>query len=186
MNDDKILVAVVSGFVGLFIGGLGRLIEQRYAAFKDSQGVAHALEAEIVGVLGLVKRRRYREHIERLLASLESEAGAVTADELPGIRVTQDFFTVFHALAPKLGSLGPVSGLVVRQYMFAKGIVEDFTLFSEFQTRVIRGELGLDRKRMAAAVRESQALLNIIIAEGDALAGRLKAFASRRFCGVLP
>jgi hypothetical protein len=37
-------------------------------------------------------------------------------------RVTQDYFTVFHALCPKIGLLGPLSGQVVLLYM---GLVQD-------------------------------------------------------------
>jgi hypothetical protein len=108
------VVALLSVGVGALLGGVVRAAVDRYASFVESKGMAVALRAEVEAILQLVEARRYLSEVTEHISRLQNPTSTPTLDDVFNIRVSQDYFVVFHALCPKIRLLGPLSGQVVR------------------------------------------------------------------------
>jgi hypothetical protein len=104
------IVALVSVGVGALLGGVVRAAVDRYAVFVESKGMAVALRAEIEAILQIVEARQYLSLVTRRIERLQNPTYTPTLDDVFNIRVSQEYFVVFHALCPKIGLLGPLSG----------------------------------------------------------------------------
>src|SRR5437879_7504733 len=96
---------------------------------KEGKAIASALYAEIDSILFLVERREYVRGLTDTLARLAEANRAVTPADVPYIAVTQDYFSVFHATASKIGLLGELGGPTTRLYVLGKVFIEDLATF---------------------------------------------------------
>jgi hypothetical protein len=92
------LIALASIVGGALVGGLVRVI---------------ALQAEVSALVLLVEQRQYVAMINTVLARLEDPAHAPTHDDVLAVRITQDYFSIYGAIAPRIGLMGSLSGPVV-------------------------------------------------------------------------
>ena len=94
----------------------------------------------------------------------------------PSISVTQDYFSVFHATASKIGLLGELSGPVTALYVFGKGLVEDLATLRKWnETREPP-----PRAELLEFLQAAHSLFETVQTEGAAVMARLGVFASNR------
>jgi len=179
---DKIWIPLLSVAVGALLGGVINAMVGRYAAFKESKGIAAALRAEIDSVLSMVQHRRYLPELTNAVAQLTSPAHVVTVNDIPTIWITQDYFTAFHATASKIGLIGELAGPITRLYVFGKGVIEDLALLRRWH------ETGafVTRQQLLDFLNNVRSLLETIELEGRQLIGRLDEYTKRRWLGIIP
>ncbi len=115
-----ILAAVIGGALAIVGGFFGHVWQTR----KERKSVAGAFAGEIRAILGIIRKRRYMEGIEALIAAMK-------ADNVPRpfhLDVRQFYFTVFEANAGKLGLLpSNCASDVATFYVITKSLLEDAT-----------------------------------------------------------
>jgi hypothetical protein len=170
---------------GALIGGVVHALVERYAVFKESKGVAMALRAEINAFLGLVTFRDYVAITDRMIVRLRDRTHVVDLADVFLIRIAQDYFSVFHALSPKIGLLGPLGRDVVLTYAAAKALLEDIALVREESQAVIEGRKNPTPDQIRASLLEATTQINRLLREAMAIAtntsAALEAFADRRW-----
>jgi hypothetical protein len=162
--------------VGTLLGGVISALTSRYAAFKEAKGIAAALRAEIDSILLMISKRRYIEGLTEVIARLTDPAHILTLADIPSISVTQDYFSVFHATASKIGMLGELSGPITRLYVFGKGLIEDLDTLREWQKK----HAPLTKRELHEALEAVRFLFETLETEGAVVMARLDKFASNR------
>lgn len=179
-------IAILSAGVGALLGGVIRAVVDRYAAFNEAKGIAVALEAEIQAVIEIVRHRRYLEHLDRLITSLQDPAYSPGPGDLFAIQISQDYFAVFNAITPRIGLLGDLSGRVVSLYVFAKALLEDLIDLRSAQEKVLNGQLKLDRHGLIDRTKNIKILLDGLLQRGAIVSAGLATYAGRRWLRVVP
>jgi hypothetical protein len=111
---------------------------------------------------------------------------------VPYIRVTQDYFTVFHALCPKIGLLRPLNGEVVltsevvQLYTVGKALLEDVHTLREIYERARSGQGIVNHKELLARSQSVKRLFQDILERGPQVVNALAAYAARRWWGIFP
>jgi len=182
---DKVLIALFSAGVGALLGGVIQALVGRYAAFKEAQGLAAGLRAEIRSLIELVRTRRYPEILDGTIARLEAGATATAADFFSPA-VTQEYFQVFRSAVPKIGLLEGASESTVKAYVLAQSVLEDFLLLDKQRLRVEEGSQVPDTQWLLAATRELRDVLALAPAAGDEALLALKRIESRRWLRFIP
>lgn len=180
------VVALLSVGVGALLGGVVRAAVDRYASVVESKGMAVALRAEVEAILQLVEARRYLSEVTEYISRLQSPTYTPTLDDVFNIRVSQDYFVVFHALCPKIGLLGPLSGQVVRLYMVGKSLLEDIHTLREIYERARSGDDSLDREELLARSQSVASLFQVISDLGPQVVAALTAYAAHRWWRIVP
>ena len=143
----------------------------------------------MAGVVGFARQRDYVTLLRAAIARLEKPNYAPTRDDCLSVRITQDYFSVFHAVAPKIGALGPLAREVVTLYTRAKGIIEDMTELRQLNKDALDNDLkptgelrfNLSRAGLLATNKELCALLeSVTLRDGPALIHRLEVYSERR------
>ncbi len=142
---EKLWISLLSVAGGALLGGVINALIGRYAAFKESQGVAGALSAEIGSLLELVKVRQYTPQLDQIIGRLSVSTYAPTADDIFRARIQHDYFTVFNATCSRIGTLGPLAPQVVNFYAVGKSFLEDVAELGELCARVTTSHAILDR-----------------------------------------
>jgi hypothetical protein len=117
--------------LGAILGGIIQAGVSLYADFKEGQGIALALAAELNGLRDLIVFREYLSLSEQVLTRLAEPGHVVDVADIFAVPLTQDFLSVFHGVSSKIGLLGPTSTPVVGLYSLIKGLFEDFRQFEE-------------------------------------------------------
>ena len=90
---------------------------------NSRQSLEGAFAGEIGALIGIVKHRNYREHIQSCIALMEQ----TNEPQILQIRVTYDYFTVYKQNASQLGLLRPPMARDVSIfYTYCFSILEDF------------------------------------------------------------
>ena len=58
--------------VGALLGGLINAAVRQYATFKEGKAIALAIRGEISGIIEIVLKRRYLQHLERSIHQLSN------------------------------------------------------------------------------------------------------------------
>ena len=112
--------------LGAVLGGLIQAVINWYAAFRESQGIALALAAEVRALHDLATFRQYLDLSDQIVGRLNEVGHVVNIGDIFAISITQDYFSVFNSVSSKIGLLGANSGEVVAVYTFIKALFEDF------------------------------------------------------------
>jgi len=180
------VVALLSVGVGVLLGGVVRAVVDRYATFVESKRMAVALRAEVEAILQIVQARQYLSLVATLIDRLQNPTYTPTLDDVLSIRVGQDYFAVFHALCPKIGLLGPLSGEVVLLYAVGKSLLEDIHTLREIYERARSGQGNLDRDELLARSQSAASLFRVISDLGPQVVAILAAYAARRWWRIVP
>ena len=183
---EKLFVPLLLLIAGALVGGVINAVVGRYATFKEARGIAAALRSEVESVLGMVRLRGYVQEIDAVISRLRENNHQPTHEDIFAVKVTHDYFAVFHSLVSKIGLLGELSSPVVRLYIFGKAIVEDLELLREMQGEVLRGEIGLKREGLLRFATELQGLFQQVLKDGPTVVDQLNDFAARRWLGIFP
>ena len=175
----SLTLALVSVGVGALLGGLVNAILAQYTSFQESKGMARALKAEIDAVLALLALRDYAGDLGKAIARLQNPQYLPAPRDTMNVLVTQDFFITYHALAPKIGLLGEVSGAVAHVYVLAKGLIEDFRTCRDLLEKAIERRSPPDREDMLTLNSRILGLLQTVSTEARQVSDNLGAYAKR-------
>jgi len=176
-------IALISGAVGVLLGGVMRALIDQYSVFRESKGVARALRAEIASLLEIVKHRKYVQHLDEIIARLSSERYVPTVDDLFGFAVSEDYFTVFSSTAPKIGLLGDAADRIVRVYTTVKALLEDVKFLWEAK-RSLASTPG--RAALLDLTLDVRRLFTSALQEADQAMQKLDAHSTKRWLGIFP
>jgi len=183
-----ILFGLFTFIAGALFGGIVNGLVGRYAAFKESKGVALAIRAEIEALIRLATFRDYIGITDAIVVRLNDPSHRLDPNDVFSIRLTQDYFSVFNALSPKLGLLGPLASQVVLAYAGTKSLFEDIAALREQSQPVLEGRqnLTVDQARayLLLMTRSINRLLKETIKIGTETAQVLGNFAERRWLRI--
>ncbi len=112
---------VYAALFGVLAGGFIQTIIAHYDRKREAESVLTALAAEVDAICRLVRHRRYLVAIRELLEHINNggEPAYLSVD------VRQNYFAVFDALAPKLGSIAPnKAAKIVNFYAYCKSAID--------------------------------------------------------------
>ena len=180
---NNLLVTLISLGVGALLGGVVQALVGRYAAFKESKGMAVALQAEINAIIQIVGYRQYLTHLNQIIQTLQNPAHQPTHQNVFSAKVEQNYFETFNSLSSKIGLLNSLSQDVVLFYTQAKAVLEDFHRLHETYEQALRGQITLNRVGLLNQTQRLHDLVQIALATGQRAAHDLNLHASRRwFC----
>lgn len=115
-------VPLLAAFIGAIVGGGLKAIIDLVDRNREDEAILIALASEIRAICALLRAQDYVGHITAFLKMLDDNPGHTTPIV---IDLRSDYFSVFHALADKLGRLDPAAvAAVVRFYLNCKTIVD--------------------------------------------------------------
>jgi hypothetical protein len=173
------IIALLSVGVGALLGGVVRAAVDRYSVFVESQGMAVALKAEIEALLQIIQHREYQRLVGECISRLQDATHTPTRDDVFNIQVSQQYFTVFHAVCPKIGLLGSLSDPVVLLYMKGKSLLEDMHYLADMYERDRNGQGVLDRGELLHRSQGIANMLDTILEGGPQVVTALAAHAAR-------
>ena len=166
--------------VGAILGGLIQAIVAWYNAFRESQGIAHAIEAEIASLIGLTILHQYKDELRVIIQRLENPDHQPTVADIYAIQIGHDYFSVFHALCGKIGSLRQLSGKVVEVYALGKSFLEDLKQLTELQEKMLHApDTHLNREGLLELTKRAETQLNLAIEKASELLKELRAFSMK-------
>ena len=191
MRDHEtisLLFGLITFLVGTLLGGVVNMLAGQYAVFKESKGVALAIRAELQSLVKLAALRNYAAVSDAIIKRLGDPSHTPEQSDVFSMHITQDYFSVFHALSPRLGLLGPLASNVVFTYAATKALVEDVRSLREQAVPCVEGRSTVTAEQVRALLLERTCSLNQLIKEtmriGVDTVNVLAAFAERRWLGT--
>lgn len=184
------LSVLLSITAGALLGGIVRALVDSYQNYRETKGIALALEAEVSALRQLIEHRSILAQVERTIELLDREGHAVQPRDLFGLRVTNEYFAVFRALTHKIGFLGDAAADLVVFYSLAKAVVEELVEMRERRERMMDGRVAreqrmdVDRVELLESAKELRSLLLASVTLSETLRSTLQAFRARRWMGV--
>ena len=184
-----VLFSVLVFITGTLLGGAVNALVERYSVFKEAKGVALALQAEMNAVLRMAALRQYGAGSDAILVRLRDPTHVVGIEDLFWVRGEEDYFSVFHAVAPKIGLLGPLGGDVVLVYAAAKSILEDLRFLRDEGQAFLEGRRNVTPEQVRAFLLQQMTEINALLTGAVKLATEAAAdlgtFANRRWLGLI-
>ena len=174
--------ALLTGFTSIWVRSLER--------FRESQGIALALSAEIRALIERASAREYLDGVTASIARLNDVQHQPVIEDVFWARIRQDYFATFHSLSGKIGLLGPLGADVVLVYVKAKSLFEDIAVSSDLFERYLDGRpvpisaqvLRVWVLRLNSSIRE---LLLACVEQGKKATSELDAYANQSYCAYL-
>ena len=186
MTGENFGTILISGGVGIILGGLVQIAVSRHAAFQESKGIAAALRAEIESIIRLIEHRKYVDSLKDVIKSLENPAHEVTPSDIFTFRVSENPYGIFDALCHKIGLLGDVSGPVVSFYVLAKSLVVGISDLWEIREKALAGDLPLTHGELLDFTKQMAGIFEEVALSGHRAASNLAAYERRRWLLFLP
>jgi len=174
-------IAIFSLIVGGLLGGIVQTVSGRYAAFRESQGIAEAVRSEIETILDLINQRGYLNFLNTIIQRLQNPAYQPTYQDLLVVRIRQDYFTVFNSVCPKIGLLGDTAGKITHFYSLAKALLEDFDDLREMSNGVMMGLITVTRQGLLTQYLEMVRLFQMMQDDGTIAIRGLRHHSIQRF-----
>lgn len=182
------LFGLITFVAGALFGGIVNCLTARYAAFKESKGVALAIRAEMEALVGLANFRGYVGLTDAIIIRLGDASHQLDLNDVFSINITQDYFSVFSALSPKLGLLGPLATDVVLVYAGTKSLFEDINALRERSRPVLEGREKVTIEQARAYLLFVTISINQLLKEtiqmGTKTIAALADFAERRWLKI--
>jgi hypothetical protein len=165
--EGRILIGLVLLAVGALLGGCMDAATSRYATFKEAQGIAGALQTELVAIAALVRLRNYLGSIDEIIARLQQPGYQPTIKDFFSPRVQQPYFRVYSSAGSKIGLLGEASASTVRAYMLAQSLIEDLERLGDERRRVEQHQAVAGREGLLLGILELRGVLDAALASAD-------------------
>jgi len=165
--------------VGALLGGVINAAVRRYATFKEGKAIALAIQGEISAIIEIVLKRRYLQHLEKIIHKLSDPAHQLTGNDFFSPRISENYFPVFNSLANKVGLLVDGSDTVADFYTKAKSIIEDIHALEEVRDKIVTGSKDIDRPALLEMTKELHDLLHDALRIGIQTVEDLKNFQDR-------
>jgi len=185
MRNSDLWIGVIGALIGALFGGVSRLTIERYQAFKDAEGIAAALRAEIDALLNLVEARQYPARLDLIIQRLEGAQAASLTDYFDP-PMARDYFPVFKSIVPKIGILREAGAPTVKAYMLAQSAIEDVHALQEERRRVESGTIQPDHHKLLASTRELKRVMDDALRAGREAITALDRFLEKRWLYLLP
>jgi hypothetical protein len=184
MRNGDLWIGIIGAVIGALFAGLSRSIVDRYQAFKEAEGIAAALRAEIDALLNLVESRQYSKTLEEIIRRLDGSKSAAVADYFDP-PIAREYFPVFKAVVSKIGVLREAGAPTIKAYMLAQSVIEDVHALQEERRKVESGTLQPDRDELLRATRELNRVLAEALNAGKDSIKALDLFLAKRWLGLL-
>ena len=185
MGNGDLWIGVIGALIGALFAGLSRSIVDRYQSFKEAEGIAAALRAEIEALLNLVESRQYSTTLGEIVRRLDG-AKSAGADDYFDPPIAREYFPVFKSVVPKIGVLRGAGAPTIKAYMLAQSVIEDVHALQEERRRVESGTVQPDRDELLRSTRELKRILDEALDAGRESIKALDLFLARRWLGLLP
>lgn len=184
MRNGDLWIGVIGAVIGALFAGLSRSIVDRYQAFKEAEGIAAALRAEIDALLNLVESRQYSTTLEEIIRRLDGSKSAAAADYFDP-PIAREYFPVFKSVVSKIGVLREAGAPTIKAYMLAQSVIEDVHALQEERRRVESGTVRPDPEELLRATRELNRVLAEALNAGQDSIKALDLFLAKRWLGLL-
>ncbi|MEO8328197.1 MAG: hypothetical protein ABI618_20320 [Nitrospirota bacterium] len=165
--------------LGALLGGVTNSAVRRYATFKEGKGIALAIQGEMTAIIEIVLKRRYLQHLEKIIQKLSDPAHQLTANDFFSPRISENYFPVFNSLANKVGLLDDRSDSIANFYTKAKSIIEDIHALEEIRDKISTGSKDIDMPALLELTQELRDLLHDALRIGIQTVEDLKNFEDR-------
>ena len=165
--------------VGALLGGVINAAVRRYATFKEGKATALAIQGEISAIIEIVLKRRYLQHLEKIIHQLSDPAYKLTSNDIFSPRISQNYFPLFNSLTNKIGLVNEHSGTIADFYTKVKSIIEDIHALEEMRNKQITGSIDVDTKALLECTKELHDLLHDALRIGIQTVEDLKNFQDR-------
>ena len=112
---------IAAALLGVLAGGVIQAIVGHFDRRREAESVLTSLGAEVDSICRLIRHRGYLLAVRALLDHIREGGAAahINAD------IRQDYFSVFNALAPKLGTMSPTNAAkIVNFYAYCKSVID--------------------------------------------------------------
>ncbi len=186
MTGD-IKTVLLSGIVGILLGGLVQAAVDRYAAFKEGKGIAVAIRAELEALLKVWDRANWREEIKEIIERLEIADNKLTPDDFFTFDVNPKPFQVFDSLCHKVWLLGDLSAQIVGVYVLGKAFNTNVGTLRDHRDKV-RAKQGpfIEREDLLEFTHRITGRLQEFQAAASKTVSALATFDHRRWLWVFP
>ena len=186
ISEDNLRTALLSGIVGILLGGVVRAAVDRYAAFKEAKGIAAAIRAEIEAYLRLHRHAKHGEALIGYIKRLEAMTSAPTHNEFFTFPLNERPFQVFDSLCNRIGLLGDLSAGVVQFYSLGKAYHTNARFLGELRERVMVRQIVVDRAALLKVTRQLADMFEESQAVGREAVTNLVVYQRRRWFLVIP
>ncbi len=146
MTNGSVWSLLLSGGIGILLGGVVQVVVSRYVAFKEGQSIASAIGGEIKTLFSLFDDAKFEDAIGVNVVWLESrtplEGGSPrpTHNDVFNFWVNPKPFQVFDSLCDKIGLLGRLSAEIVGFYGQGKALVTQLSMLRDIRERLLAGK----------------------------------------------
>ena len=181
MTRETLGNILLSGVVGILLGGVVQAAVGRYAAFKEAQGIAAAIRAEIEATLTVLNRANHREAIAHHIKNLEIAVSAPTYNDVFTFGVNEKPFQVFDSLCNRIGLLGRQGEQIVGVYLLGKALFTNVRVLGKIQDRLLAKQMTVERKALLGFTRQVDELYRQFESDGQRAADSLAKYARRKW-----
>lgn len=183
---DNLETALISGAIGILLGGMGQVAVSRYLEFKEGKAIAEALRAEIDSVLRRFDRAGYVATMADRIQRLEGMTTDPTFNDVFAFPTSDRPFQVFDSLCGRVGLLGDAGPGIVNTYVVGKAFITNVSFLRSFRDRMMAKEFNVHRQALLQITRDVAGLLNEFIANGTEARAMLVARRGKRWLGLIP
>jgi len=176
MTGDGIWTILLSGIVGILLGGLVQAAVARYAAFKEGSGIAAAIRGEIEATLNSWNSSSWEKHIKSNIKRLEDARYQPTPNDVFAFPPSSRPFPVFESVLHEVGLLGTLSAQVVTVYGLARVFLLNVGLLWDLRERLLARKVTIGREALLEATLGVSGMLQ----EFRAVAGQVIAALAAR------
>src|SRR5258708_5803595 len=137
MTGENIGTVLLSGIIGILLGGLVQAAVSRFAAFKEGSGIAAALRAEVEAILSMWNRMDWDKAIKHNIKTLEYTRHQPTHNDVFTFLVNPRPFQVYDSLCHRIGLLGGLSAQVVGVYFLGKAFLANVGMLWDLRERLL-------------------------------------------------
>lgn len=146
MNEYNVPAVLLSGIVGILLGGVVRAAVSNYASFKEGKGIAAAIRAEIEAIIHVQEFAQHIEAASLVIKRLEEGHSLPTHNDVFTFPISDRPFQVFDSLCHKIGVLGTLGAQVISVYVLGRAITRTSGSCGSYEKGLWRNKSLLDGK----------------------------------------
>jgi hypothetical protein len=181
VTRESIWPLLLSGVVGILLGGVVQVVVSRYVAFKEGQSIASAIRAEIRTLLSAWETAQFEETIEGYIKRLEGRGPRPSVNDVFTFAVNPKPFQVFDSLCHKIGLLGDLSAEVVGFYGQGKALLTSLRTLDTVLDRLLHRTATYEREALLNQTRFSVRLYKDFRKAGNQVANALASYERQRW-----
>jgi hypothetical protein len=169
MNGENVGTLLLSGIIGVLLGGLVQAAVSRFAAFKEGNGIAAAIRAELEATLSTWNRMDWDKAIKHHIKTLEDTRHQPTYNDVFTFASNPRPFQVFDSVCHKIWLLGNLSAQVVGVYLLGKAFLTNVGMLWDIRERLLTRQITIERETLIFATQGVDVLLqDFRVAAGEA------------------